>query len=412
MARSSGKSWLWAMALLVVGAACIMLQAQITGNPKCPNPGPGICNTQALCVNGNCPPLPNSFCTLVVGTIQGHLAVAIGQTTNYTVTGDSATRQEQTCAVHCNPATNLCDNANPDPCQNVGDPTNVGTTKEFKAVQNAQGELKTSGEFIAGMTPGIFNVVATVSPSSAGLCPNTAGADTPALPVYVTKLSLISVDGMFYLGNSATVSYKIEPASSHIVSGTLKVYNKSDVLVYQQDLTAKTGGNHTITWANGKWNTAHANAFANPKNGPYKVKIVWSTDDGALVTSNELATTTKLKIQCDVRDEAPSGITPPPIRVAGLSDIAEVLKVQVKKGTTIVELSGASLFSGYCPGNNEPTVYVRHMQSEAPTLQTLDDGDWEVSLKDFRDAIGNFADNDNDPSNGVQPLVIGTISLY
>lgn len=410
MSRSSGKSWLWALALLVVGAACIMLQAQIAGNPDCPNPGPGICNTQVLCAGVNCPPVAQSFCTLVVGTVQGHLAVAVGQTTNYTVTGDSGTRQEQTCAVHCIPATGLCDNANPDPCQNVGDPTNVGTTKEFKAVQNAQGELKTSGEFIAGATPGIFNVVATVS-LSPGLCPNTAG-DTPAYPVYVTKLSLISVDGMFYLGNSATVSYKIEPTSSHIVSGVLKVYNNSDVLVYQQDLTAKTGGNHTITWANGKWNTAHANAFANPKNGPYTVKIIWSTDDGASITSNELPTTTKLKIKCDVRDEAPTGVTPAPTRVAGLNDIADTLKVQVKKGTTLVELNGTSLTISTGPGDSPPTVYEKRVQSEASPLQTLDDGDWEVSLKDFRDDIGNFADNDNDPANGVQPLVVGTISLY
>ena len=89
---------------------------------------------------------------------------------------------------------------------------------------------------------------------------------------------------------------------------------------------------------------------------------------------------------------APAGVS----RAAGLNDVLTALKVVMKLGgsETIVTGAGALTLTG--------TQFAKHVKADAPALNSLADGQYDVEFRDLRDDVGNFGDTDDNAANGIQ----------
>ena len=105
----------------------------------------------------------------------------------------------------------------------------------------------------------------------------------------------------------------------------------------------------------------------------------------------------KLVIEADVKDKLPAGASG--TRSEGLDDLTDALKIVMKKGSAETVVSGAGAITVTGAASDE-----KHIKVDAPGLNGLDDGTYEILFRDLRDGVGNFADMDNNPANGAQPL--------
>jgi len=167
----------------------------------------------------------------------------------------------------------------------------------------------------------------------------------------------------------------------------LRVANQSDTLVYKRTDLDTSGGQHTTTWDDAKWNqTPHSGAYANPNNGDYKI-TVRGTKDGSTYTSAQETVNTKFVIEADIKDQKAGGAS----AAAGLADLSSALEVIVSKGETSHNLSSGTLTN---------ITDGKHVKVDSGTLNSLADGTWTVQLKDVRDEIGNF----HDTNTGTQDI--------
>ncbi|RMD65836.1 hypothetical protein D6833_02300 [Candidatus Parcubacteria bacterium] len=177
----------------------------------------------------------------------------------------------------------------------------------------------------------------------------------------------------------------------------LEIRNASGALVFALQGLPGAPGAHSAVWPQGKWNQVlHVGAFANPKNNPYQIKLIGKKAD---CRDREATTTvsTELKLEADIKDEAPFGATAS--RSSGLGDMLDALKIVMKLGPseTVFSGPGAITVTG-------PTPFMKHIKVDNPGLNALPDGQYEVLFRDLRDEIGNFADSDGNPANGIQPV--------
>lgn len=265
--------------------------------------------------------------------------------------------------------------------------------------------------------------VVTLNPSGFNLCPNQPSCNTLATATGLggvataTVVMTNSVSGLtdtdsidivspviaittlsplpLALGNSLTINYQVVmPPGFAYDEVRLRVTNANGVLVYDTPADG-AAGNHSMIWP-GRWNLGpHANAFANPANGPYSVALV-GTLLGSPCGSDSDFISTRLQIEADLHDGPPAGATP--TETAGLGDLADALKVVLSGGGPDI------LFFGPALDLLGPTRFDKHLVVDEPGLNALADGDYQVSIRDLRDEIGNFFDADGNPANGIQPI--------
>jgi len=198
------------------------------------------------------------------------------------------------------------------------------------------------------------------------------------------------------LGEDVDIEYEIlaSPPEVDFDEVNLEIRNASGVLVYEASLD-KSPGIHTVTW-NVRWNVdPHAGAYANPRNGPYTIKII-GLDTECPDKEDTRPISTQLVIEADVTDR-PEGLAVP--NVAGLEDMLDALKIVLRLGVDETQFTG--------PGSITVTGTTReakHLKLEDPGLNTLSDGRYSVLFRDLRDEIGNFTDADANPANGIQPV--------
>lgn len=257
------------------------------------------------------------------------------------------------------------------------------------------------------------NTTATVNQGGAAtatvrLISTTTGAsvsDTVRILAPHLEVTSISPANELALGADLTIEYEISASGEAALdSAELRIVNVHGTVVYRQAVD-ESSGVYTAVWPAGKWNEApHAGAFANPKNGPYTV-VLAGRKNGAECLQNDRTIRTKLVVEADIHDRIPTGATA--TEAAGLDDMLDALKVVFLSGITETVFAGSSsaitIFG--------PDRFERHIQVDDPLLSTLADGEYFVDFRDLRDEIGNFADDDNNPANGIQPVSF-TLSLW
>jgi hypothetical protein len=217
------------------------------------------------------------------------------------------------------------------------------------------------------------------------------------------KITSLNPMSNLKLGEDLTVNYSVDLAGQPLDSAELHVKNKADTLVFKKTGLDISPGPHATSWEMAKWNQApNSGAFANPNNSNYKTKI-YGMYKGMKCDSDEETINTKLVIESDIKDQLPGGATA--TAVAGLDDMLDALKVVMKKGAAETVVSGAGSIKVTDNSGGSKTVIVKQIEVDDPALNMLPDGDYEVIFRDLRDEIGNFADMDNNPANGIQPYM-------
>ncbi len=232
--------------------------------------------------------------------------------------------------------------------------------------------------------------------------PNPQGkTESPTVEITIDSLSATT----FNLGSDLTINFTVKLNGLTLDSANLEVRNSGGTLVVTQALdgTQRSEGSHAIVWTEGKWNNgAHNAAYANPKNSDYAIKIVGTCSAGT-VSSNVKKAKTRLVVQADVRDQAPTGATPS--KVAGLRKVGDALKVQLADGSGTSKATAAFTLSG-------TTAEEKRVVATFSSMTNVTGGSYTVIFRDLRDDIGNFTDDDNNGSNGVQPPSVLSLALH
>jgi hypothetical protein len=250
-----------------------------------------------------------------------------------------------------------------------------------------------STTFTAPGSAGQVNITVTVNRT--GNCSAT-GSDTKQVTVDVAKVSITgAMPTPVILGEDMTINYMIDPPTA-LDSADLEIKNSGGTVVFKKSGLAAGTGAQMTKWEKAKWSEApNAGFFANPKNGPYKLKILGKLK-GKPCDSDPFDAGTKLVIEADVKDKLPMGVAA--ARSAGLDDMLDALKLVMKKGSTETVISGAGSITVTGAMSDE-----KHIKVDTPALNSLDDGTYDILFRDLRDGVGNFADTDNNPANGAQP---------
>ncbi|MBI5192340.1 MAG: carboxypeptidase regulatory-like domain-containing protein [Nitrospirae bacterium] len=198
------------------------------------------------------------------------------------------------------------------------------------------------------------------------------------------------------LNENAVINYEIKPPGQSFDTVVMEIRNSSGTLVVKKEGLPASAGTHSTSWENAKWNQApFAGKYANPKNGPYQIKLTGTKNGDTDYDSSFL--NTKLIIEADIKDEKAAGSAA--ARSAGLGDLIDALKIVMKLGgnETVVSGAGSITITGATPDQ-------KHIKVDAPALNNLDSGIYDVLFRDLRDEVGNFADEDGSAGNGIQPL--------
>ncbi|MFA7235642.1 MAG: hypothetical protein WC058_02160 [Phycisphaeraceae bacterium] len=292
MSRSSGKSWLWAALLVVIGATGIMLQAEIVSDPDCPGSGPEPCVTQSPCVGVDCSPL--AFDTWVCvdagtaidpGFIVGTAwCMPVGTTQQFHVEGisDADRFQKQRCTPTCNPATGGCDG--PSTCVDVGGPElRPINTNGFPITYSSSGVgsiNSATGEFTAGNTPGTATIWARIS--DAGECGSESDAETPHVEITVVKVGLefMPSNNTPDIGKKICTNAQVQYKKTKWKAMVLPVGTTANITTSPNVSTSKS----TVT--NGEEFEISAMA-GDDSLGSYQVKITHSCANGATIEDND-----------------------------------------------------------------------------------------------------------------------------
>lgn len=293
MAHTSGKSWLWAALLVVIGMACVMVQAVIIADPGlCPGSGPDDCVTNIFCVGVDCSPHAyDAWVCVDAGTAinPGHITggatcVAVGGTVQFGVEGisDSDRYQKQRCTPTCIGA-GLCEGQAK--CVNVGNPVlrPVNTSAfpiEYKCSQGA-GSIDSSGVFTAGNVPGSYEIWAKISDGGEE-CGSEGAVETPHVQITVVKAALAflpsnnSPDIGKKICTNAQDNYKKTKWKATVlpVGTTANVTTSPNVSASKS--TVVNGDEFEVTGLPGVENT-----------GSYQVKLTHSCASGAKAEDND-----------------------------------------------------------------------------------------------------------------------------
>lgn len=198
------------------------------------------------------------------------------------------------------------------------------------------------------------------------------------------------------LGESAVINYEIKPPGQSFDTVVMEIRNTiGDIVVKKEGLPVSAGA-HSTSWENARWNQGAFNGkFANPKNGPYQIKMIGTKDGDTDDDTSPL--NTKLVIEADIKDEKTAGSGA--ARSAGLGDLIDALKIVMKLGGSETVVSGAGSITVTGAAHDQ-----KHIKVDAPALNNLDSGVYDVLFRDLRDEVGNFADEDGSTGNGIQPL--------
>jgi|CXWL01.1.fsa_nt_gi hypothetical protein len=265
--------------------------------------------------------------------------------------------------------------------------------------------------------------VATLNPSGFNLCPGAGNCntlatatglggvatatviltntvsnltDTDSIDIVSPVVDLLSLTPQpLVLGNDLTIAYDVFlPPGFAYDQLLLRVTNANGVKVYEAPAPAGAGP-QTVTWP-ARWNQApHPNAYANPANGPYTVALVGLAAGAPCGLATD-SVATHLVIEADLKDSPPPGATV--TEAAGLGDLGGALEVVLSNGGPEI------LFFGPALDLLGLTRFEKHLVVDEPGLDSLADGDYQVSIRDLRDEIGNFFDADGNPANGIQPI--------
>ena len=246
-------------------------------------------------------------------------------------------------------------------------------------------EDSVSTDFSAHMDSGSGSVTATYNDISGSADVEVFSESPPPPPPPPPSPSITGLDpsDKLALAYDLTVYYHM-PGSATYDSAELHVYNKEDTLVYCDEIEFSSGG-HTTVWPQARWNQPpNSGAYANPRNGKYKVKIV-ATSGGEECESNEKKIDTTFIIEADIADELPGGADATAVP-AGLADLGDAIIIWVEN-----DVSGYG-FGGVSIEITGQTQTEKHIKAHNSVLDRLDNGEWTIQLWDVRDEIGNFYD--------------------
>jgi hypothetical protein len=218
--------------------------------------------------------------------------------------------------------------------------------------------------------------------------------------VYITDFDVYiqtySPTAALPIGDDLSVNYVVTgPSGFSFDSLELQVYNYDNDLVYKRTDLVKTVGSHSTSWIAAKWNQGgNSGSYANPNNGPYTIKVL-GTEGTCVCGQYNFDINTKIIIEANITDKVntdPSKVDSTAIP-SGLGDLSAALDVNVSKGTV------AKLFNNYDDNNNNDITITditdgKHIEVDNSELNNLEDGQWNIQIKDVRDEIGNFFDAD------------------
>ncbi len=226
------------------------------------------------------------------------------------------------------------------------------------------------------------------------------------------------------LGDDLTVDYKIYgPATFSFDYVELHVYNSSDVLIYKRTDLNTSVGDHSTSWPKAKWNQSpHSDAYANPTNGQYKVKVVGKKKGGSETSSDSMNINTVLILELELADVKPasgqisSGICPNAVNpsnptriVLGVQPAVPPDEVTPTLGTGVAEFSNKT----FVDLDNDPTVLeVRDARVTQEMASGLSDGSYHVIVKRLRDKAGNLNAQGYPASGDVSVINDWTIRMY
>ena len=211
------------------------------------------------------------------------------------------------------------------------------------------------------------------------------------------------------LGKDLTIGYEVDFPGG-MDTANLEIRNKNDTMVYEMLGIDPTEGSHQTMWTGAKWNKApNAGAYANPKNSNYMTKITGAWN-GQPCESNPMPINTKLILETLVEDKL-AGAPAAGKQAAGLEDMLDALKVVMKKGGSETVISGAGSITVTDESAGSKTDIKKRLKVDDPALNNLDDGTYDVLLKDLRDEIGNFTDENNNAADGIQPKKTGQVNI-
>lgn len=204
------------------------------------------------------------------------------------------------------------------------------------------------------------------------------------------------------IGTDLEILYSINqaPNSPQADRVTLQVRNSSDTIVFKLTGLPTSPGSHVATWTKLQWNQLpFAGAFANPKNGPYRIEVIaesanFSVDGGTCCSnSKDVSIQTMFRIKATIKDEIPHQVRGQASRAAGLSDLANSIAVFIS--TPIGNLTLPSSFM--------QVVDISEFEKAILTdpIPPLDDGVYKIIFLGVRDAVGNFHDADQQKA-GIQ----------
>ncbi len=350
--------------------------------------GDECCDEDRCCGNGECCAEECEEC-LDNGTLSGGTVtvvpqvVCIGQTITFTVDGvvDSGGLKRVDCSSTIDlPAV---------------EPSYTWViTKPDSTTESGSGASANVTADQAGVYSCIFTATANrdCPPADRDIGPATGTADGAYL-----DLTMPNPGAVLTLGNDLLVEYEVGPSNgSGFDSVELEISNAFGNQVFVLDGLPSTPGNHSVVWADGRWNVTYPGTFANPNNGPYEIKLIGQQ---SICPDDEASTSvfTELVIEADVKDDMPGGATA--TRSAGLDDMLDALEIVMKLGTVETIISGPAGITVTGPDSAD-----KHVRADAPVLNTLQDGAYDVLFRNLRDEIGNFADSDGNASNGIQPI--------
>ncbi len=269
---------------------------------------------------------------------------------------------------------------------------------------NCKGSLVVTWDFGDGFTGGgtstshKYLTLGTYTATATAICGSCSTEFQDSVTVKATPVvDILDVTPVAdtKLGEDTVIRYRVQSIDSQGFDNVrLEIRNRNDEIVVSEPDLPHDPGTYTYTWSQARWNAGviGTGPFANPANNPYIVRVIGTLDGCESMDTDEAST--RFIIEFDVEDK-PGSVYPP--RSSGLGDLGDALKVALVNGGTERVLSGMSLaIAGV--GHES-----RHVTVDHATLNGLGDGVWDVEIRDMRDAIGNFFDDNGNPDDGFQP---------
>jgi len=215
--------------------------------------------------------------------------------------------------------------------------------------------------------------------------------------VWLLEIVSLSPENILVLGNDLEVEYKI---GSNFDTVELRILNYSEEIIYSRTDLELTEGTHFTTWEAGKWNQGtHSGAYANPKNGPYKVMLVATIGSTEFSESETLNTTLLLSA---ILEDNPAGTG---TIATGLDDPLNNVKLTIDgpdanfNGQEFTPVFQDVVLEDLMLNGSNTEIRRVSMKYTSTELDSADDGEYTVRVVNVKDVAGNVAGDDRDPDN-------------